>query len=127
MLAAAAGDSAPGERDADDADELFVAPTVDCPSLYSSDFDYAHTALQHLKADGVRSSSRPKEQLIELTWTDNLQQRFDKLPTEIRPDDGVVLLTAISLVPYVGKILLFFTMFPCVGAAIGTRFGGATS
>ena len=38
---------------------------------------------------------------------------------------GVLLLAAISLIPYVGKLVLFLSLFPCVGAAIGTRFGNA--
>ncbi len=40
---------------------------------------------------------------------------------------GVCLLGALSLVPYLGKLLLFFSFFPCVGAAVGTRFGASRS
>ena len=36
---------------------------------------------------------------------------------------GVCLLGALSFVPYLGKLLLVLTLFPCVGAAVGTRFG----
>jgi hypothetical protein len=28
-------------------------------------------------------------------------------------------------VPYLGKLLIFFSFFPCVGAAVGTRFGAS--
>ncbi len=40
---------------------------------------------------------------------------------------GVVLLGAISFVPYLGKALIIFSFFPCVGAAVGTRFGASES
>ncbi len=38
---------------------------------------------------------------------------------------GVCLLGALSFVPYLGKLLLVLTLFPCVGAAVGTRFGAS--
>jgi cytoskeletal protein CcmA (bactofilin family) len=38
---------------------------------------------------------------------------------------GVCLLGALSFVPYLGKLLIFFSFFPCVGAAVGTRFGAS--
>jgi len=40
---------------------------------------------------------------------------------------GVCLLGALSFVPYLGKLLIFFSFFPCVGAAVGTRFGASKS
>jgi hypothetical protein len=40
---------------------------------------------------------------------------------------GVCLLGALSFVPYLGKLLIFFSFFPCVGAAVGTRFGATQS
>lgn len=40
---------------------------------------------------------------------------------------GVFLLGALSFVPYLGKLLIFFSFFPCVGAAVGTRFGASSS
>ncbi len=40
---------------------------------------------------------------------------------------GVCLLGALSFVPYLGKLLIFFSFFPCVGAAVGTRFGASAS
>jgi hypothetical protein len=40
---------------------------------------------------------------------------------------GVCLLGALSFVPYLGKMLIFFSFFPCVGAAVGTRFGASSS
>ncbi len=30
-----------------------------------------------------------------------------------------------SFVPYLGKLLIFFSLFPCIGAAVGTRFGAS--
>jgi hypothetical protein len=38
---------------------------------------------------------------------------------------GVCLLGAMSFVPYLGKLLIFFSLFPCIGAAVGTRFGAS--
>jgi hypothetical protein len=38
---------------------------------------------------------------------------------------GVCLLGALSFVPYLGKLLIVASLFPCVGAAIGTRFGAS--
>jgi len=65
------------------------------PSLYEDDFDYTATALKHLAAaKDIRFDARPTDRLIELTWTPDLKKRFDKLPLEVRPDDGVILLTA---------------------------------
>ncbi|MFH1469359.1 MAG: hypothetical protein ABIO70_33550 [Pseudomonadota bacterium] len=40
---------------------------------------------------------------------------------------GVCLLGALSFVPYLGKLLIFASLFPCIGAAIGTRFGASES
>ena len=73
---------------------VFRVPRRELPSLYAGDFDYARTALEHLKADGLKAEIDPGKKLIELTWTDDLQQRYQKLPVEVRPDDGRVLLTA---------------------------------
>ncbi|MBN1337103.1 MAG: polymer-forming cytoskeletal protein [Deltaproteobacteria bacterium] len=36
---------------------------------------------------------------------------------------GLLLLALVSMVPYVGKAILVLALFPCVGAAVGTRFG----
>jgi hypothetical protein len=40
---------------------------------------------------------------------------------------GIAILGTIGMVPYVGKVLLVLTLFPCLGAAIATRFGGKTA
>jgi hypothetical protein len=37
---------------------------------------------------------------------------------------GIAILGTIGMVPYIGKLLLVLTLFPCLGAAIATRFGG---
>lgn len=71
------------------------APTRTAPSLYASDLDFVAAALERLKeTDGVTATVNRKEQLVELQWTPDLKRRFRRLPSEIRPKDGVVLLTS---------------------------------
>lgn len=65
------------------------------PSLFEDDYAFVETALEHLRrTEDVRSVCRPSEKLIELEWPDDLRRRYGKLPTEVRPKDGVVLLTS---------------------------------
>jgi ERCC4-related helicase len=74
---------------------LETAPTCELPSLYGSDFDFFAQGLARLKeTSDLKAKVNTKEQLIELHWPDDLKRRFKKLPAEVRPDDGVVLLTA---------------------------------
>jgi hypothetical protein len=64
-------------------------------SLYESDFEYLQQAIDRLReTDGVKAEVRAKEQLVELTWTEDLRRRYRKLPAEVRPKDGVIVLTA---------------------------------
>jgi hypothetical protein len=70
-------------------------PTNIAPSLFASDLDFVTMGLDRLsETDKVKSKVRAKEKLVELHWTPDLKRRFQRLPVEIRPKDGVVLLTA---------------------------------
>jgi ERCC4-related helicase len=72
-----------------------VAPVKELPSLFASDFDYFTTGLERLKeTEKLKATVRPLERLVELHWPKDLKRRFRKLPSEVRPSDGVVLLTA---------------------------------
>lgn len=79
----------------DDAPLVQGARTGTLPSLYTDDFAYVVDGLEQLATThAVRASIRPAERLIELTWPDDLKRRYRRLPREIRPADGVLLLTA---------------------------------
>lgn len=71
------------------------APTHGLPSLFESDFDYAATGLERLQEDDpIEATIHRPDRLIELKTPADLARRFTKLPREVRPDDGVLLLTA---------------------------------
>lgn len=73
------------------------APTRTPVSLFASDFDFAAMAVERLRESlDLEATIRPEEQMIELRWTKDLEQRYRRLPAEVRPEDGVVLLTADS-------------------------------
>ena len=73
---------------------LQAAPTHDLPSLYESDFSFFVEGIRRLQEDQpIKATVKAQEKLIELHWPDDLKRRFKKLPAEIRPADGVVLLT----------------------------------
>ncbi len=70
-------------------------PTYASPSLFESDFDYMVAATKRLhETIGLKSSIREKEKLAEIHMTPDLARRFARFPSEVRPDDGVVVLTA---------------------------------
>ncbi len=72
-----------------------IAPKLALPSIYKSDFDFFATGLARLMEDEpVKATINKTERLIELHWPEDLKRRFKKLPAEVRPKDGVVLLTA---------------------------------
>lgn len=72
-----------------------TAPVHEPPSLYASDFDFFHDGVKHLaETIDLEATVDPREQRIELRWTDDLKRRYALLPREIRPDDDMVLLTA---------------------------------
>lgn len=69
--------------------------TLDPPSLFAADFDYMAMGVEHLQAtQGLKAKIRAKDQLIELHLSDDLLRRYRRLPAEIRPTDGIALLTA---------------------------------
>lgn len=72
-----------------------AAPTHSCASLYPSDFAFFADGIVRLQElSDLKAQIDRKKQLIELTWPDDLKRRFKKFPKEVRPEDGVVLLTA---------------------------------
>ena len=74
---------------------LETAPIRHLPSLFASDFDFFAEGVARLKETaGLQATVSPADRLIELHWPADLKRRFRKLPAEVRPDDGVVLLTA---------------------------------
>ncbi|MBA2660679.1 MAG: DEAD/DEAH box helicase [Bradymonadaceae bacterium] len=80
---------------ADQSDKHVRPRKAHLPSLYKSDFDYLRHALDVLRADSklvfeVDSNRRR----ISLQLTDSLRRRFEKLPDEILPEDGRIILSA---------------------------------
>ncbi len=73
-----------------------IPPTCAPPSLFASDFDFFATGIEGLREAGEPLKARvdPQRRLIELTAPEDLHRRFRRLPTEVRPADGVLLLTA---------------------------------
>lgn len=70
-------------------------PRGSTPSLFGSDFAFAAAAADRERAlHGLRASADPVRQLLELHLTKGLSRRFERLPQEVRPGDGVVLHTA---------------------------------
>jgi hypothetical protein len=39
---------------------------------------------------------------------------------------GIAIVGALAMLPWIGKPLLALSLFPCLGAAIATRFGAAS-
>ena len=77
------------------ADTAQAAPIRTLPSLYASDFSFFAEGIARLKELGnLKATVNAREKLIELPWPPDLKRRFKKLPAEVRPKDGVVLLTA---------------------------------
>lgn len=71
------------------------APTRRPTSLFASDLDFAALAVEHLRQSiDLEATVQPDDRLIELRWTGDLERRYRRLPAEVRPDDGVLLLTA---------------------------------
>jgi len=76
-------------------------------SLFESDFAFLHTSLDRLAdLEGLQRTVRADDRIIELTLPPDteesrrrrlpgldLRRRFRKLPAEVLPDDGVVVLT----------------------------------
>lgn len=72
-----------------------AAPVQELPSLYASSFDFFAAGVERLRETiDLQADVKPKDGLVELRWTEDLRRRFQKLPREIRPSDGTVLLTA---------------------------------
>ncbi len=72
-----------------------AAPTRTLPSLFASDFDFFAAGVERLEETGdVEATINARERLVELRMPEDLKRRFKKLPAEVRPEDGVVLLTA---------------------------------
>ena len=72
-----------------------TAPTRTPLSLFASDFEYFVAGIENLReTTNLEATVQRDQRLVELKWPEDLKRRFAKLPAEVRPDDGVVLLTA---------------------------------
>ena len=84
----------------DDADEEQEAPAenvVAPTSLYDSEFAYMSAALRHLnehRGAGLDFDLYDADDTIRLTASDEIEERFDRLPDEAWPDDDVFFLSA---------------------------------
>ena len=69
--------------------------TVDRPTLYETDFDYAAAALNWLRAEGIRIQEEidRRNQRLVLTAPPDLQNRLRFLPREARPEGDRFILT----------------------------------
>lgn len=84
-----------------------LKPPKSALSLFPSDFDYLHTSLDRLAdLEGLKRSVRPQDRILEIELPPDTQEsrrsrlpgldlrrRFRKLPDEVLPADGVVVLT----------------------------------
>jgi SNF2 family DNA or RNA helicase len=72
--------------------------TSKLPSLYPGDYDYLEHALEYLREERrFAMEADPEQRRISFELNeqlDDLDSRFDKLPDEVVPDDGRVVLTA---------------------------------
>jgi len=74
------------------------SPSVhELPSLYNGEFDYLRHALDFLRhSEAIEVEVDASRQRISLMLTDALRRRFKKLPDEVVPDSGRVILSADS-------------------------------
>jgi len=70
-------------------------------SLYDDTFAYVGDALQHLRQTSRRKNGARLDfdlyddtETVRLTATDEIKERFDRLPDEVWPEDGVFLLSS---------------------------------
>lgn len=70
--------------------------TAERYSLFDSDYDFARQALQAINRERkqVNFTANDERQTLTITPPDDLDYRFRFLPPEIRPDDGLLTLTA---------------------------------
>jgi hypothetical protein len=65
---------------------------ADPVSLFPGDFAYLRTALAHFneaQAEEIDTTPYPDRETVRITATDELKQRFARLPREVWPEDGV--------------------------------------
>lgn len=82
-----------GEEKAPSLRDRVAEPT----SLFDGDFEYIETALQHLhsaRGQDLDFDLKPEDRRVRLTATDEIEKRFDRLPDEIWPSEGVFYLSA---------------------------------
>jgi hypothetical protein len=73
------------------------ADVVDPTSLYDSEFEYLGAALRHLndhKGAGLDFDLYDEDETVRLTASDEIKERFRRLPDEAWPEDGVFFLSA---------------------------------
>lgn len=64
-------------------------------SLFPSDFDFVSLAVEELRERvGLEAVAHREERFVEMRWTADLERRYRRLPVEVRPADGTILLTA---------------------------------
>lgn len=70
--------------------------TVERYSLFPSDFEFAHQALEAINRDRkqVNFTANKDRRTLTITPPDDLEYRFRFLPAEISPDNGSLVLTA---------------------------------
>ena len=64
-------------------------------SLYGSDYDYLVAALDYFrKSRPLEFEADPERRRVALQLTESLKRRFEKLPDEVLPEDGRLLLSS---------------------------------
>lgn len=84
-------DQAPAEPESQKA-----SATADRPTLFASDYHWAKDVLSYLRSSQQQAPEAEcldLEQEIHLPVTPDLHQRLERLPREIRPEDGTWILT----------------------------------
>lgn len=71
------------------------AVTRSMPTLFRDDFAYLEAAIRHLRqSQPLQAEFLADRRRVDLTPPEDLKQRFRFLPREIRPEDGVFILSS---------------------------------
>ena len=71
-----------------------LSHTRELPSLFKDDYSYVETALQQLNSDGrMQVEFNALERKVEFYNTDELKSRLETLPEEMKPQDGLWVLS----------------------------------
>jgi len=89
------GEAAAASSASADGSDREPAPVRELASIFPSDYAFLETAANRLhETIGLKAKLRSRERLAEIQAPPDLQRRFAKLPGEVRPEDGVLLITA---------------------------------